>query len=81
MHDNQHPDELYAWMADGEGILAFLGNDGTWMPAVVSSPELARKLEPRVQLAVDATNTPARLYRFTRAGEELVLTPASSKAT
>jgi hypothetical protein len=55
--------EIYAWITEGEGILAgFIG--GGWMPLVSLDRELALKMEPVARDVSEKLGKKINLYKF-----------------
>lgn len=62
--------ELYAYVIadtgpDDEGVPAFLGPNGIWMPMMGADRERAEQLRSRAQLAATAAGKPIKLIRAT----------------
>lgn len=66
---------LWAWTVvdpadDQEGIAAFLGADGTWVPLIASDRVRLNDLQPLADRTAQALGRPVRLRRFVPAEEE-----------
>lgn len=61
-------DRLWAWIAteeDGtEGVAAFLGTDGMWMPMIAADRDRVESLRPMADVIAQATGRPLQLRRY-----------------
>lgn len=55
---------------DEEGIIAFLGADGMWLPMIGADEARIRSLYPQAEETARLTGRPVRMLRFT--GVELI---------
>lgn len=66
-------DELYAYVSvdeDGdEGLCAFLGPDGSWMPMVAADEARVEQLRPIAQDIIQHSGMAVRLLRFSTRSE------------
>ena len=59
----------------GEGVAAFLGPKGMWLPMVAADPERVASLRPHAEAIVKASGKRIRVVRFTTRTELDVIEP------
>jgi hypothetical protein len=60
-------EKLYAFIAegeDGEGVCAYRGSDGDWLPLIGADQERVDALQPLAQTIADTTGKRIRLCEF-----------------
>jgi len=71
--------EMYAFVAEdgeGEGVVAFLAPDGTWMPMVAADAARVDSLRPIAQAMGKSQNITIKLVRFDNRTEMETYEPA-----
>lgn len=69
--------EMYAYIDEADGLVAFHDSVHGWIPLVCASAATVPKLTPLAQIVANRSGRPVRLVRFTNRIDLEIVAPAA----